>query len=52
MAKARTIIHFECKDCKMKNYSKHVSKKRAFAKLELSKYCEKCRKHSEHKETK
>jgi len=52
MAKARTIINLECKTCGMRNYSKMVSKKRQFAKLELNKYCEKCRKHSTHKETK
>ncbi|MCF7799438.1 50S ribosomal protein L33 [Candidatus Babeliales bacterium] len=52
MAKARTIIHLECKGCKSRNYSKQVSKKRQFGKLNLSKYCSKCRKHLEHKETK
>ena len=52
MAKNRTIIHLECKGCGMKNYSKRVSKKRVYGKLGLSKYCSKCRKHSDHKETK
>ncbi|MBD3231088.1 50S ribosomal protein L33 [Candidatus Dependentiae bacterium] len=52
MAKARTIIHFECKQCKERNYSKMVSKKRKFAKLNINKYCPKCRIHNEHKETK
>ncbi|MFH1644301.1 MAG: 50S ribosomal protein L33 [bacterium] len=52
MAKNRTIVHLECKECKLRNYSKRVSKKRAFEKLSLSKYCSGCRKHSEHKETK
>jgi large subunit ribosomal protein L33 len=52
MAKNRTIIKLECGECKMRNYSKLVSKKRVFAKLELSKYCSKCRKHQAHKETK
>jgi large subunit ribosomal protein L33 len=52
MAKARTIIHFECSGCKNKNYSKRVSKKRKFDKLNLSKYCSKCRAHTVHKEVK
>ncbi|KKP23894.1 MAG: 50S ribosomal protein L33 [candidate division TM6 bacterium GW2011_GWF2_28_16] len=52
MAKARTIIHFECSDCKNRNYSKIVSKKRKFEKLNLKKFCPKCRVHSMHKETK
>ena len=52
MAKNRTIIHFKCSECKTLNYSQNVSKKRSFEKLVLSKYCSKCRKHNEHKETK
>jgi len=52
MAKARIIIHFECESCKLRNYSKQVSKKRDFAKLSLNKYCATCRKHSTHKEIK
>ncbi|MFC1854447.1 50S ribosomal protein L33 [Candidatus Dependentiae bacterium] len=52
MAKARTVIHFECRSCGARNYSKRVSKKRAFGKLALNKYCKKCREHAEHKETK
>ena len=52
MAKNRTIIHLECKDCGLRNYSQRVSKKRAFGKLALNKFCSKCRKHVVHKETK
>jgi len=52
MAKNRTIVTLECKACKMRNYSKLVSKKRAYGKLELNKYCSKCMKHEVHKETK
>ena len=52
MAKARTVIHLECTGCKIRNYSKRVSKKRAFGKLSLSKYCRGCAKHVSHKETK
>jgi large subunit ribosomal protein L33 len=52
MAKNRTIIKFECETCKLRNYSKLVSKKRAFDKLALKKYCANCRKHQLHKEIK
>lgn len=52
MAKNRTIITLECTECKSRNYSKMVSKKRAFGKLTLKKYCSKCRFHTGHKETK
>ena len=52
MAKTRTVIHFECTECKERNYSKRVSKKRQFGKLNLNKFCSKCRKHQSHKEIK
>ncbi|MBU4269951.1 50S ribosomal protein L33 [Candidatus Dependentiae bacterium] len=52
MAKARTIIHLECTECKERNYSKMVSKKRKFEKLNLKKFCSKCRVHNMHKEIK
>jgi len=52
MAKNRTVITLQCSECKNRNYSQMVSKKRAFGKLELNKYCEKCRKHHTHKEIK
>lgn len=52
MAKNRVIVHLECADCGMRNYSKRVAKGRQFGKLALSKYCSKCRKHVSHKETK
>lgn len=52
MAKNRIIITLECTECKSRNYSKLVSKKRSYGKLALQKYCFKCRKHQGHKETK
>jgi len=52
MAKNRVIIHMECGDCGLRNYSQKVSKKRDYGKLELNKFCAKCRKHVAHKETK
>lgn len=52
MAKNRTVIHLECSDCRNRNYHFRVGKKRAYGKLNLSKYCWACRKHSVHKETK
>ncbi|MBU0648226.1 50S ribosomal protein L33 [Patescibacteria group bacterium] len=52
----REVINLECKDCGHLNYQ---TKKRVkpysgeqITKLELKKYCEHCRKHREHKETK
>ncbi len=53
MAKSnRVIVTFECRDCKERNYSKTKNKRTTPDKLEFSKYCPRCRKHSLHKETK
>ena len=48
----RTIITLECKTCKERNYTTTKNKKKTQDKLALSKYCPRCRKHVEHKETK
>ena len=56
MAKNRTITQLECEKCKEHNYSQVVSKTRALEKalgtLKIKKYCNRCRKHTLHKETK
>jgi len=53
MAKGnRVIITLECKSCKERNYSKTKNKRTTPDKLELSKYCFRCRKHTLHRETK
>lgn len=41
-----------CLDCKMENYISKKNKKTQTEKIELSKYCEKCRKHTTHREKK
>ena len=47
----RQYITLECTECKHHNY--RTSKEmRGTAKLELSKYCRFCRKHTPHKERK
>ena len=48
----RDIILFSCTECKDKNYSTMKNKKNTPDKLQRSKYCRKCRKHTPHKETK
>jgi len=52
MAKNRVITHLECGQCKERNYSQVVSKKRTAGSLKLKKFCSRCREHKEHKETK
>ncbi len=48
----RSIISLECGVCKERNYSTTKNKRTMADKLVLSKYCKRCKKHTEHKETK
>ena len=53
MAKAKSIlIHLECSVCKGKNYTVSKNPTENKEKLQLSKFCKKCRKHTPHKEVK
>jgi large subunit ribosomal protein L33 len=47
----RIIITLSCSVCKNRNYYFARGKKKEY-KLELKKFCPKCRKHTLHKETK
>ncbi len=49
---AREIITFQCTECKDRNYSSMKNKKTTTERLELSKFCPKCRKHQPHREIK
>jgi len=52
MAKVkRNIISFKCEYCSEKNYTKYKTKN-ITEKIVQSKYCKRCKKHTEHKETK
>jgi large subunit ribosomal protein L33 len=48
----RDIISLACNECKRRNYSTTKNKKKTTERLELSKYCRFCRKHTAHRETK
>lgn len=55
MAKSRyseNIIKLRCDACRRFNYYTRKNKKTIERKLELSKYCQWCRKHTVHKEGK
>ncbi|MDZ4154180.1 50S ribosomal protein L33 [Methylicorpusculum sp.] len=52
MAKNRVTTHLVCEECKERNYTQTVSKKRAVGALKLKKFCPRCREHHMHKETK
>ncbi|HDS08854.1 MAG TPA: 50S ribosomal protein L33 [Firmicutes bacterium] len=46
------IVILLCEICKKKNYTTMRNKKTNKEKLNLKKYCNKCRKHTLHKESK
>lgn len=48
----RTRITLECTVCKQRNYNTMKDKKAHPERLETSKYCRFCKKHTNHKETK
>ncbi len=48
----RDIITLACQACKRRNYSTTKNKKKTTERLELSKFCRFCRKHTAHRETK
>ena len=48
----RIKITLACSECKQRNYNTMKNKKNDPDRLEMSKYCRFCRKHTLHKETK
>jgi large subunit ribosomal protein L33 len=48
----RDIITLQCGACKERNYSTTKNKKNTPGRLELKKFCRRCRKHTAHKEVK
>lgn len=48
----RVIITLACNECKLRNYVTTKNKKTHPDRMELTKYCRKCRKAQAHKETK
>ena len=49
-AAAREYVSLECPDCKSRNYRTSKKTKGGAPKLELSKFCPVCRKHTTHSE--
>lgn len=48
---ARQLIGLICAECKSQNYVSEKNKTNTVGKLTFSKYCKRCRKHTEHRET-
>ena len=51
-AGARVKITLRCEECKQRNYNTVKNKKNTSDRLERSKYCPFCKKHTKHVETK
>ncbi|MBV9100376.1 MAG: 50S ribosomal protein L33 [Candidatus Dormibacteraeota bacterium] len=47
-----TIITLQCPDCKERNYTTVKNKRNDPDRLELRKFCRRCRHHTAHRETK
>lgn len=48
----RTMITLACADCKERNYITKKDKRKHPDRLELKKYCKKCKGHKAHREVK
>ena len=48
----RVLVPLLCEECKTQNYTVSKNKKNTTERLELNKYCPKCRKNTTHKEKK
>jgi large subunit ribosomal protein L33 len=49
---AATIITLQCPECRERNYTTTKNKKNDPDRMELNKFCRRCRKHTQHRETK
>ena len=48
----RMTITFACTECKERNYTSQKNRRNDPNRLEINKYCQRCRKHTQHKEQK
>jgi len=48
----RELLSLACEECKRRNYTTDKNKRTMTEKLTLKKYCNSCRKHTTHKESK
>jgi large subunit ribosomal protein L33 len=50
--KVRVVITLACTECKERNYMTQKNRRNDSQRLELNKYCPRCRSHKRHRETK
>ncbi|PJF36208.1 MAG: 50S ribosomal protein L33 [Candidatus Thermofonsia Clade 1 bacterium] len=48
----RHVIHLACTECKERNYTTYKNRRNDPNRLELRKFCRRCRSHTLHRETK
>ncbi len=48
----RMVVTLACGECKERNYTTQKNRKNDPGRMELQKFCPRCRKHTAHKETK
>ncbi|MEA3334917.1 MAG: 50S ribosomal protein L33 [Chloroflexota bacterium] len=48
----RIVVTLACTECKERNYTTEKNRRNDQARIELNKYCPRCRKHTPHRETK
>jgi large subunit ribosomal protein L33 len=47
----RIVVTLQCVECKERNYTTEKNRKNTQGRLELEKYCPRCRTHRQHRET-
>ena len=47
----RQIIHLACTECRERNYTSEKNRRNDSSRLELRKFCPRCRNHRLHRET-
>ena len=48
----RMVVTFACTECKERNYTSEKNRKNDTGRMELKKFCPRCRNHTMHRETK
>jgi large subunit ribosomal protein L33 len=48
----RPVVYMTCGDCKERNYTTEKNRRNDPGRIEMKKYCPRCRKHTLHKESK
>jgi len=47
----RPVVTLACTECKERNYTTEKNRRNDPGRIELNKFCSRCRKHTQHRET-